>query len=110
MHIIYTIGHSTRTIEQFIQLLKAHNIQEVVDVRTVPQSRHNPQFGKEELAVSLKQAGIAYTHLGKLGGLRHTTKVSINPGWQNTSFRGYADYMATPEFQSGLDELKALAE
>jgi uncharacterized protein (DUF488 family) len=110
MHTIYTIGHSTRTIEQFIELLKAHGIEELVDVRTIPRSRHNPQFGREELAASLQQAGIAYTHLGKLGGLRHASKDSVNLGWQNTSFRGFADYMATPEFTLGLDELKALAE
>jgi uncharacterized protein (DUF488 family) len=110
MHTIYTIGHSTHTIEQFIELLKAHGIEELVDVRTIPRSRHNPQFGREDLAASLQQAGIAYTHLGKLGGLRHASKDSVNLGWQNTSFRGFADYMATPEFTSGLDELKSLAE
>ena len=110
MDTIYTIGHSTRSIEQFLDLLKAHNIEELVDVRTVPQSRHNPQFGKEELAAALQQAGIGYMHLGKLGGLRQSSKDSINLGWQNSSFRGFADYMATPEFQQGLDELKAIAE
>jgi len=110
MHTIYTIGHSTHTIEQFIELLKAHGIEELVDVRTIPRSRHNPQFGREDLAASLQQAGIAYTHLGKLGGLRHASKDSVNLGWQNTSFRGFADYMATPEFTLGLDELKSLAE
>jgi uncharacterized protein (DUF488 family) len=110
MHTIYTIGHSTRTIEQFIELLKAHGIEELVDVRTIPRSRHNPQFGTEELAASLQQAGIAYTHLGKLGGLRHASKDSVNLGWQNTSFRGFADYMASPEFMLGLDELTSTAE
>ena len=110
MNTIYTIGHSTRTIEQFLELLKAHNIEELVDVRTIPKSRHNPQFSKEALAASLQQAGIAYAHLPQLGGLRHSRKDSVNLGWQNTSFRGYADYMATPEFQAALDELKALAE
>ncbi len=110
MHTIYTIGHSTRSIEQFLELLGAHGIEELVDVRTIPKSRHNPQFGQEELAASLKQAGIGYAHLGKLGGLRHSRKDSVNLGWQNLSFRGYADYMATPEFQEGLDELKAIAE
>ncbi len=110
MNTIYTIGHSTRTIEQFLELLKAHNIEELVDVRTIPKSRHNPQFSKEALAASLQQAGIAYAHLPQLGGLRHSRKDSVNLGWQNTSFRGYADYMATPEFQTALDELKALAE
>ncbi len=79
-------------------------------MRTIPQSRHNPQFGKEALATSLQQAGIGYSHLGKLGGLRHASKDSVNLGWQNASFRGFADYMATPEFQAGLDELKSLAE
>ena len=110
MDTIYTIGHSTRSIEQFLGLLQAHNIEELVDVRTVPQSRHNPQFGQEELATALQQAGIGYMHLGKLGGLRQSSKDSINLGWQNSSFRGFADYMATPEFQEGLDELKAIAE
>jgi uncharacterized protein (DUF488 family) len=110
MDTIYTIGHSTRSSEQFLGLLQAHNIEELVDVRTVPQSRHNPQFGKEELAAALQQAGIGYMHLGKLGGLRHSSKDSVNLGWQNSSFRGFADYMATPEFQQGLDELKAIAE
>jgi uncharacterized protein (DUF488 family) len=110
MYTIYTIGHSTRTIEQFIELLRAHGIEEVVDVRTIPKSRHNPQFGAEELAVSLQQAGIAYKHLAKLGGLRHASKDSVNLGWRNTSFRGFADYMATSEFRTGLDELQALAE
>ena len=110
MHTIYTVGHSTRTTEQFLALLKAHGIEELVDVRTIPRSRHNPQFGREDLAASLQRAGIAYIHLGKLGGLRHASKDSVNLGWQNTSFRGFADYMATPEFTLGLDELKALAE
>lgn len=110
MHTIYTIGHSTRTIEQFIALLKAHDIEELVDVRTIPKSRHNPQFGEEELAASLQEAGIAYKHLALLGGLRRTSKDSVNLGWQNTSFRGFADYMATVEFRIGLDELTALAE
>src|SRR5258707_11470119 len=110
MDTIYTIGHSTRSIEQFLGLIKANNIEELVDVRSVAQSRHNPQFGKEELAAALQQAGIGSLHLGKLGGLRQSSKDSINIGWQNSSFRGFADYMATPEFQQGLDELKAIAE
>jgi uncharacterized protein (DUF488 family) len=110
MHAIYTIGHSTRTIEQFIELLRAHDIEEVVDVRTIPKSRHNPQFNTEELAASLLEAGIAYEQLAKLGGLRRTSKDSVNLGWHNTSFRGFADYMATSEFRTGLDELTAIAE
>ncbi len=110
MQILYTIGHSTRTFEQFLAMLQAHNIQMVVDVRTIPKSKRNPQFGQDVLSTALKEAGLAYIHLAKLGGLRHTTKDSPNTGWQNTSFRGYADYMATPAFQEGLAELKALAE
>ena len=106
MKTLYTIGHSTRTSEEFLELLKAHHIKEVVDVRTVPRSRHNPQFGQDQLQTALAQAGIAYAHLKKLGGLRHPVGDSINLGWQNPSFRGYADYMATPEFQQGLLELE----
>lgn len=110
MNTIYTIGHSTRTSEQFLALLKAHHIQEIVDVRTVPKSRHNPQFGQDQLPPALKQAGIGYIHLKKLGGLRHPGKDSLNQGWQNLSFRGFADYMATAEFAEGLQELKECAE
>lgn len=107
---LYTIGHSTRTFEQFLALLKAHDIQMVVDVRTIPKSKRNPQFGQDMLSSALQEAGIGYTHLGNLGGLRHTTKDSLNRGWKNLSFRGYADYMATDAFQEGLRKLKALAE
>ncbi len=110
MNTLYTIGHSTRTFEQFLALLKAHEIQRVVDIRTIPKSRHNPQFGQDILSPALQEARIGYTYLGKLGGLRHTTKDSINTGWENLSFRGYADYMATDAFQEGLQELKTLAE
>ena len=110
IHTLYTIGHSTLTIEDFLALLQAHDIQEVVDVRTIPKSRHNPQFGQVSLAASLHEAGIGYRHLPKLGGLRHTTKESPNTAWRNLSFRGYADYMATPSFSEGLTELEALAK
>ena len=110
MKTLYTIGHSTRTIEQFLDLLKAYGIQELVDVRTVPKSRHNPQFGQDLLAPAMNEAGIGYAHIKQLGGLRHPAKESINTGWQNTSFRGYADYMATDEFRQGLAELEAIAE
>jgi uncharacterized protein (DUF488 family) len=110
MHTLYTIGHSTRTLEEFLDLLQAHGIQELVDVRTIPQSRRYPHFGKDTLAVALKVAGIVYTHLPQLGGLRHTTKDSVNTGWRNLSFRGYADYMATNAFEEGLQALKAIAE
>jgi len=107
---IFTIGHSTRTIEEFIELLKAHDIEELVDVRTVPKSAYNPQFGNTRLEKSLAKAGIAYLHEEKLGGLRHAKKDSRNLGWRNKSFRGYADYMATEEFASGLDDLMNIAE
>ena len=110
MSILYTIGHSTRTIEQFLALLKAFDVQELVDVRTVPKSRHNPQFGQDMLVPALSEAGIGYTYLKELGGLRHAAKDSVNCGWQNASFRGYADYMATDAFQQGLDQLKSIAE
>jgi uncharacterized protein (DUF488 family) len=110
MKTIYTIGHSTRSIEQFLAMLKAHGIEEVVDVRTIPKSRHNPQFGQDLLAASLQEDGIAYAHLAPLGGLRRPSKESINTGWENASFRGYADYMATEQFRQGLGELEALAE
>src|SRR5438876_11667887 len=104
MHTIYTIGHSTRTIEQFIELLKAHDIEELVDMRTIPKSRHNPQFGAEELAASLQRAGIAYKHLATLGGLRQASKDSVNLGCQNISSRGSADYMATSQLHTARDE------
>jgi uncharacterized protein (DUF488 family) len=107
--IVLTIGHSTRTIEEFIRLLRAHAISRVVDVRTVPRSRHNPQFNRDTLPASLKKTGIGYTHLAELGGLRHTTRDSLNTGWRNASFRGYADYMQTPEFQQAVKQLIKLA-
>jgi uncharacterized protein (DUF488 family) len=109
MNTLYTIGHSTRTIDQFIALLKAHDIQELVDVRTIPRSRHNPQFEGDRLAASLRQVGIGYRHMPALGGLRHARANSPNMGWENSSFRGYADYMSTSEFRAALDTLKALA-
>jgi uncharacterized protein (DUF488 family) len=110
MQTLYTIGHSTRTIEDFLDLLTAYDIQDLVDVRTIPQSRRHPQFGKDTLLAALEHAGIAYTHLKHLGGLRHPNKDSINTGWRNLSFRGYADYMATDTFEEGLQALKAIAE
>ncbi len=107
---IWTIGHSTRPIDEFITLLKAHDIQRLVDVRTVPRSRHNPQFNTDALAKSLKKAALTYVHMPQLGGLRKAKKDSINTGWRNASFRGYADYMQTDEFRSALDDLMASAE
>ncbi len=104
---LWTIGHSTRPINEFVSLLNAHGIQQLVDVRTVPRSRHNPQFNTEALAQSLPRAAIHYRHSGNLGGLRKAKKDSINLGWRNTSFRGYADYMQTEQFGEALEELMA---
>jgi uncharacterized protein (DUF488 family) len=103
--VILTVGHSTRTLEEFIGLLKVHAISLVADVRTIPRSRHNPQFNKGSLENSLKAASIGYVHLPKLGGLRHAKTDSPNTGWRNASFRGFADHMQTPEFEQGLKEL-----
>lgn len=107
---VLTIGHSTRTLEEFISLLQAHGATCVVDVRTVPRSRHNPQFNKASLPEELKKAGLGYVHLPGLGGLRHTKPDSLNLGWRNASFRGFADYMQTPEFERSLDELIQLTK
>lgn len=104
---VWTVGHSTRTIDEFIALLCAHKIQWLIDVRTVPRSRHNPQFNTDALAKSLKKAGLGYTHMPSLGGLRKANKDSINAGWRNANFRGYADYMQTDEFWKGLEQLIA---
>jgi uncharacterized protein (DUF488 family) len=106
---VLTVGHSTRTIEEFIGLLQAHGVSRVVDVRTVPRSRHNPQFDRTSLPESLGKAGLSYVHMPGLGGLRHARHDSVNLGWRNASFRGYADYMQTPEFAQSLDELIRLA-
>jgi uncharacterized protein (DUF488 family) len=106
---IFTVGHSTRQIDEFVGLLQMHGIKEVVDVRSIPMSRHNPQFNGESLKESLKQNKIRYKHLTKLGGLRHSKKDSMNLGWRNVSFRGFADYMATPEFSEGLEALEQIA-
>ncbi|HUH65672.1 MAG TPA: DUF488 domain-containing protein [Syntrophales bacterium] len=106
---IYTIGHSTHTADEFVSIIHAHGIETVVDVRSVPGSRHNPQFNKEELEKTLREQKMDYVHLKALGGLRHTTKASVNTGWRNASFRGFADYMQTPEFAGGIEELIELA-
>ena len=108
--IVLTIGHSTRTLDEFIGLLKAHAITLVVDVRTIPRSRHNAQFNENSLPDSLKKAGIGYIHMPGLGGLRHAKHNSLNSGWRNASFRGYADYMQTPEFEEQIEELIQLAK
>ena len=106
---IYTVGHSTRSSEEFLQLLQAHGVLQLVDVRTVPRSRRNPQFNQDTLPATLAEAGITYAHLPELGGLRKARPDSINDAWENASFRGYADYMQTPEFAAGLERLLALA-
>jgi uncharacterized protein (DUF488 family) len=106
---LLTVGHSTRPLAEFLALLAAHSVELVVDVRTIPRSRHNPQFEGEALRAALHQPGIGYLHLAGLGGLRHTRADSANTGWRNRSFRGYADYMQTPAFAHALDELLAAA-
>lgn len=106
---IFTIGHSTRPIGTFLQLLAGHEIQRLIDVRTIPKSRHNPQFGSEALAESLRGAHIHYTHVPGLGGLRRPRPDSINTGWRNTGFRGFADYMETPAFEASLEACLRLA-
>ena len=107
---ILTVGHSRHPIDEFIALLRAHRIELLVDVRTVPRSRHNPQFNQDALPASLEAVGIDYRHMPELGGLRHARRDSPNTGWRNLSFRGYADYMQTPEFADALDDLIALGE
>lgn len=108
--LICTIGHSTHPLDVFIGMLKKNEVAHVLDVRTVPQSRKNPQFDKATLPESLCAAGIKYTHLPGLGGLRHAQKDSINGAWRNLSFRGYADYMQTPEFEANIQRVMDLAD
>ena len=112
MPTIYTIGHSTRTIGEFLALLQQAAIDLLIDVRSVPRSRANPQFNADALPAALAEAGIAYRHLPALGGLRHRVKAampSTNTLWRVAAFRNYADYAATDAFRIGLDELRALA-
>ena len=108
--VIRTIGHSTRSFEEFIRLLTAHQIQQLVDVRRYPFSRRHPHFNGELLAKSLSESGIAYTHAPGLGGRRKARPDSVNLGWRNESFRGYADYMQTDEFAMALKELLAQSQ
>lgn len=105
MEKLYTIGHSTRSIGEFISLLKDFSIERLIDIRTVPGSRHNPQFGQKALEASLREAGIEYLYLKALGGLRKAADESANLGWRNKSFRNFADYMQTPGFDAGVGEL-----
>lgn len=107
--LICTIGHSNRPLDIFLELLQANEIAHVLDVRTVPRSRYNPQFNRDTLAEALNAAGISYTHLPGLGGLRHPRKDSVNTGWENASFRGYADYMQSQEFADNVQKVANLA-
>ncbi len=106
---LLTVGHSNRALQDFLELLTAHGIELLADVRTVPRSRHNAQFNRDTLPESLAKAGIGYTHLPGLGGLRKARADSRNTGWRNLSFRGYADYMQTPDFDEHLKRLIQLA-
>jgi uncharacterized protein (DUF488 family) len=103
--VVLTVGHSTRPVDEFIELLHAHGVRRLVDVRPVPRSRHNPQFNRDMLPQTLQRAEIGYTHMAGLGGLRHARRNSPNTAWRNASFRGFADYMQTPEFAASLNEL-----
>jgi len=107
--IIYTIGHSTHSLDDFIRMLQSFDIVTLVDIRRFPGSRKYPQFNKENLMVALKQNGISYTHLEELGGRRTPKKQSKNIRWRNTSFRGYADYMETKDFETGMSKLEEIA-
>jgi uncharacterized protein (DUF488 family) len=107
---ILTIGHSTRPLEDFVALLQAHGVATLVDVRTVPRSRTNPQFNRDTLPEALARHQIGYHHEPRLGGLRHARRDSPNNGWKNAGFRGFADYMSTPEFQAGIESLLEIAQ
>ena len=106
---IFTVGHSTRSIDEFVGLLRAHGVKGIADIRSIPMSRHNPQFNTDVLEHSLLQEHMSYKHIKELGGLRRARKDSLNLGWRNPSFRGFADYMATPEFSEGLETLIEIA-
>lgn len=106
---IYTIGHSTRSFDELVEILRAHGVRQLIDVRTIPRSRRNPQYSREVLSKALHNRRIGYRHLQALGGLRRHQPGSPNTGWRNTSFRGYADYMQTPAFENALARLIELA-
>ncbi len=106
---IFTVGHSTRSLEALVELLKAFKVRTLVDVRTIPRSRHNPQFNADTLARDLETASVSYILMKDLGGLRHALAHSPNTGWRNKSFRGFADYMQTREFREALDHLIEIA-
>lgn len=106
---VYTVGHSTRPWVEFLGLLTAHGVRRLVDVRTVPRSRRHPHFSRERLEAALPAAGVEYLWRKDLGGLRRPRPDSINLGWRNEAFRGFADHMQTPAFALALEELVALA-
>lgn len=108
--LVLTVGHSTRTVKEFVALLLAHGVKQLVDVRTIPRSRHNPQFNQSRLPRPLQKARIHYRHMAELGGLRPARPDSINTAWRNASFRGFADYMQTPEFEKALNQLIHLSQ
>ena len=109
VHSIMTVGHSTRTLADFLQLLQAHHVTLLVDIRTIPRSRYNPQFNQDTFPEALKATEIGYAHLPALGGLRKAKPDSINTAWRNSSFRGFADYMQTDAFDAGIASLFTLA-
>lgn len=105
---IFTVGHSTRSLEELVEILEAFGVDVLVDIRTYPRSRRNPQFNTDTLPSALASAGLGYAHIPELGGRRRTHDGSPNTAWRNASFRGYADHMLTPEFEQGLEKLHAL--
>lgn len=108
--VLYTVGHSTHSLDELVAMLRAHGVERLVDVRTIPRSRHNPQFNRETLSKSLHNRQLSYRHMKALGGLRHARPDSTNTAWRNASFRGFADYMQTPPFAEALDKLIDLAQ
>ena len=107
--LVLTMGHSNRAIEDFVSLLWSNKVSKVLDVRTVPRSRHNPQFNLDALPATLQAVGISYMHLPGLGGLRRPRPDSPNSGWRNLSFRGYADYMQSAEFRENVERVVEMA-
>jgi uncharacterized protein (DUF488 family) len=107
--LVLTVGHSTRPLEEFLALLAGHGVTQLVDIRSIPRSRHNPQYDRTRLPRSLEKAGIQYVHMPGLGGRRRPAADSINTAWRNASFRGYADYMQTPEFAESVADLIGIA-
>jgi uncharacterized protein (DUF488 family) len=109
LHSLYGIGHSNRTLEFLVGLLLGYEVGWLIDIRTIPRSAYNPQFNKETFSANLRAVGIEYTHLPGLGGLRKPRPDSVNKGWKNSSFRGFADYMQTAEFEDNLQKLIGFA-